>query len=426
MANMKKTLSKVLAFSLAAVTAAASSALTVSADDRTKPANGFEFRVGTIFAEPGQGSKIAALAKQKGTDFTLQDATDIYEAADETTQFAVLPVQIYKPQPFAGFKTAIQLTKDEQKIFTHAAGNEVPNDIKASLEHPYDDLSSPFNGNKFEYNADEWYFVTATNTGENLTAAEGDPVYFMNFIVADEAAVLDAAKNMKLKAGRDGKGNLYYSFPIEFNATYVKDGKGIEAVDTDYNRYTPLTLTAGAINVIVSKEYEGSSADVKATADPAFSLEKDLSAIKVTGASGKVTYQVGGKTVSKPADFYKEGTSKYTVDVLVDGTKATSVDLYVGVKGDANLDGKASPEDATLILIAAANVLNGDPATLGHKDAALEKLAISNADIDGSTTDIKNVTPEDATAILLYAAYYLNEGKYPTWKSCWSKADVDF
>jgi hypothetical protein len=148
------------------------------------------------------------------------------------------------------------------------------------------------------------------------------------------------------------------------------------------------------------------------------------------GNASKVTYRYNGKTVAGPKNVFTKGTHKYVLDMMYNGTKVGTLTAFIGVKGDADLDDEAKAEDATVELIAYAQVLNGDKGSLGHSGDE-ETLAIFLADINGpvkytaSEVNIKNITSEDATATLIYYAYMMNDGA-AKWKNCWSAAQVDF
>ncbi len=90
--------------------------------------------------------------------------------------------------------------------------------------------------------------------------------------------------------------------------------------------------------------------------------------------------------------------------------KDANVTIYVGVKGDANLDSEANAIDAAIVLgYAAAKGAGDEDAVLYPADASLEALAYFLADVDGESRvcgeDGSDLNALDAAGILGFAAY---------------------
>ncbi len=100
--------------------------------------------------------------------------------------------------------------------------------------------------------------------------------------------------------------------------------------------------------------------------------------------------------------------TSYMTNMTVDPIEYPTV--YIGVKGDANLDGAVGLDDATKVLAYYANVGASLDASF-NDDPNLEVLAYFLADVDTESTNGRDVAGEnsihltDATAILTYYAY---------------------
>ncbi len=100
--------------------------------------------------------------------------------------------------------------------------------------------------------------------------------------------------------------------------------------------------------------------------------------------------------------------TSYMTNMTVDPIEYPTV--YIGVKGDANLDGAVGLDDATKVLAYYANVGASLDASF-NDDPNLEGLAYFLADVDTESTNGRDVAGEnsihltDATAILTYYAY---------------------
>ncbi len=92
--------------------------------------------------------------------------------------------------------------------------------------------------------------------------------------------------------------------------------------------------------------------------------------------------------------------------VLISSTVAKA---FVGVKGDANLNGEADAKDAAAVLVYAAEIGSGNvAATLtGVQQTLLENFAFFLADVDteDKTHDPANLDSKDAAKINIYATY---------------------
>ncbi len=112
---------------------------------------------------------------------------------------------------------------------------------------------------------------------------------------------------------------------------------------------------------------------------------------------------------AKDAYVAKEAALKVADDRTVNWT-GTMPMVYIGVKGDADLNGVVDAADASAVLVYAATVAvtSGDVALYSKVGDGLENLAYFLADVDGESTDHGEDGSEldagDASYILVYAA----------------------
>ncbi len=109
-----------------------------------------------------------------------------------------------------------------------------------------------------------------------------------------------------------------------------------------------------------------------------------------------------GITFTAPADMQVADT--------FDGTITSLPTVYIGVKGDADLNGVVEIPDATAVLTYYA-MYGASLTPAFNTDASLEKLAYFLADVDteskaGVNTDEAQITISDATMILTYYAQF--------------------
>ncbi len=131
----------------------------------------------------------------------------------------------------------------------------------------------------------------------------------------------------------------------------------------------------------------------------------------------KFTFGIGNTSDAtlNPAGVFnkKNAYTATTLNVFYEGVLVTSnkVDVYIGVKGDANLDGLANATDAALVLQYAAEYGANGKASIAE-DADLENFVYFLADVDAeSKTHAVELNASDAAAILRYAAIYGANGK---------------
>jgi len=109
-----------------------------------------------------------------------------------------------------------------------------------------------------------------------------------------------------------------------------------------------------------------------------------------------------------PASLYKNGEYQYTVEASIAdefSTQTFGVDVFVGVKGDANLDGYTDAKDAAQILVYAAASGAGKKAYLySETDEELERFVYYLADVNGTDAEKSPLNATDAAAVLVYAA----------------------
>ena len=93
--------------------------------------------------------------------------------------------------------------------------------------------------------------------------------------------------------------------------------------------------------------------------------------------------------------------------------------VYIGVKGDANLDGIVDTKDAVSILTYYAKVAAGHENVAFNEDENLSKLAFFLADVDteskaGVNSGSQLMATQDAVSVLTYYAKSA-AGQAPTW-----------
>ena len=127
-----------------------------------------------------------------------------------------------------------------------------------------------------------------------------------------------------------------------------------------------------------------------------------------------------------PAALYDADENKYSyvLDIVVTDEFGEyrikdGATVYIGVKGDVNLDGSANSIDAAQILTYAAELGAGKEAYLYTSlDEKLENFAYFLADIDGESRTQDPLSPVnavDAASILVYAAL-VGSGEKITWE----------
>ena len=143
------------------------------------------------------------------------------------------------------------------------------------------------------------------------------------------------------------------------------------------------------------------------------SQEDIIDKVNFNGATPKSTYaQTENYYVGEVQAYYNNGTE----NVLIPDATPT---VYIGVKGDADLNGLEDVPDAVTILTYIAKVAAGQEGIVLNDDPMLNKLAFFLADIDteskeGQNTDGKLLEVSDAVSILTYVAKKA-AGQGPTW-----------
>ena len=143
------------------------------------------------------------------------------------------------------------------------------------------------------------------------------------------------------------------------------------------------------------------------------SQEDIIDKVNFNGATPKSTYaQTEKYFVGEVQAYYNNGTE----NVLIPDATPT---VYIGVKGDADLNGLEDVPDAVTILTYIAKVAAGQEGIVLNDDPMLNKLAFFLADIDteskeGQNTDGKLLEVSDAVSILTYVAKKA-AGQGPTW-----------
>ena len=143
------------------------------------------------------------------------------------------------------------------------------------------------------------------------------------------------------------------------------------------------------------------------------SKEDIIDKVNFNGATPKSTYVQTDKYYAGTIQaYYNNGTE----NVLIPDATPT---VYIGVKGDADLNGLEDVPDAVTILTYIAKVAAGQEGIVLNDDPMLNKLAFFLADIDteskeGQNTDGKLLEVSDAVSILTYVAKKA-AGQGPTW-----------
>ena len=143
------------------------------------------------------------------------------------------------------------------------------------------------------------------------------------------------------------------------------------------------------------------------------SQEDIIDKVNFNGATPKSTYVQADKYYAGTIQaYYNNGTE----NVLIPDATPT---VYIGVKGDADLNGLEDVPDAVTILTYYAKIAAGQQGIVFNEDPMLNKLAYFLADVDteskaGENTDGKLMEVNDAVYVLTYYAKKA-AGQGPTW-----------
>ena len=143
------------------------------------------------------------------------------------------------------------------------------------------------------------------------------------------------------------------------------------------------------------------------------SKEDIIDKVNFNGATPKSTYVQADKYYAGTIQaYYNNGTE----NVLIPDATPT---VYIGVKGDADLNGLEDVPDAVSILTYYAKIAAGQQGIVFNEDPMLNKLAYFLADVDteskaGENTDGKLMEVNDAVYVLTYYAKKA-AGQGPTW-----------
>ena len=111
-----------------------------------------------------------------------------------------------------------------------------------------------------------------------------------------------------------------------------------------------------------------------------------------------------------PEKLYDASKNCYTLSLNITDSFGTQkleaqVPVYIGVKGDANMDGITDAKDAAEILVYAAAVGAGTKQPLySATDDIMEEFVFTLADVNGTADRKSALDATDAAAILVYAA----------------------
>ena len=143
------------------------------------------------------------------------------------------------------------------------------------------------------------------------------------------------------------------------------------------------------------------------------SQEDIIDKVNFNGATPKSTYVQADKYYAGTIQaYYNNGTE----NVLIPDATPT---VYIGVKGDADLNGLEDVPDAVSILTYYAKIAAGQQGIVFNEDPMLNKLAYFLADVDteskaGENTDGKLMEVNEAVYVLTYYAKKA-AGQGPTW-----------
>ena len=143
------------------------------------------------------------------------------------------------------------------------------------------------------------------------------------------------------------------------------------------------------------------------------SKEDIIDKVNFNGATPKSTYVQADKYYAGTIQaYYNNGTE----NVLIPDATPT---VYIGVKGDADLNGLEDVPDAVAILTYYAKIAAGQQGIVFNEDPMLNKLAYFLADVDteskaGENTAGKLMEVNDAVYVLTYYAKKA-AGQGPTW-----------
>ncbi len=170
--------------------------------------------------------------------------------------------------------------------------------------------------------------------------------------------------------------------------------------DNFYFSHDDTVLTADMLleSAELTVTTDGVAADpVDVMANMSFGLTAEA---PVADLTPEAIYEATG-TAYAAVPLYVFYTAADAEPVLVDAT----VDVYVGVKGDATLTGECDAVDASTVLVFATAIGAGEDAVLTSEDEQLDKFALFLADIDteNKTYDVTAVNATDASAMLVYA-----------------------
>ncbi|MDD6085206.1 MAG: hypothetical protein PUB76_04430 [Oscillospiraceae bacterium] len=175
--------------------------------------------------------------------------------------------------------------------------------------------------------------------------------------------------------------------------------------------------------------YYSDSDDIVTTKDVIKSIKADVITngqkqnIDITKGIGKIYCKIKGSFIEGPDNCYTVISLPLTYsgyNPVDEDEDILTTDIYVGLKGDANLDGKVDSKDAVTILKYYASALvSGGQATLYAEDPAFENFAYYLADVDGGSKDHgasgSTIDSKDAVLVLKYYAIKLANSN-ATWE----------
>lgn len=264
-------------------------------------------------------------------------------------------------------------------------------------------------------------------------------------------------------------GNVYYNVTRNIvmedtrftttTTTTTTTGTGTTTTTTDTNTTTTTTTTGTGTDdsttttttTTVDPNFELEAIEVEAGKDYYFSHDENAFDLASLFESLTLVGNVNGEATTipiadqdyatylapayaTPADFFNaaegaayvantlEVTFVTPAEMLVaegaDLTVANLPTVYIGVKGDADLNGKVGLDDATAVLTYYAYV-GASMTPSFNEDAELEVLAYFLADVDteskaGANTDTERIDLDDSSYILTYYAWN-GASLNPTW-----------
>lgn len=253
------------------------------------------------------------------------------------------------------------------------------------------------------------------------TDADGNPVFTAHFLGDSSDAYSFIEFDMTIPPGTPAG-----TYPVNFVAngnfnagqTYITSDDSVPDEENPgyyksvYTNFLPALYNA---EIIVTEK----APEIQTELVPVFRYAEDTTPFSMQDFPAETVLSYGGNLLEFATDelleFFPAGSPAELIatpvvlrsELSLSGTaihdsqgNEAALEYYVGLKGDANRDGKVNALDAALVLVYAANSGSGGQASLtGEDDPVAEQFAYFLADTDGSS-----LNAADAARILTYAA----------------------